>query len=54
MISLAPRAKERHRYRQAIRRADRGKIEPLAALVAISVRDTYQRMLEVLMVPSDN
>jgi Fic family protein len=49
MVSLAPRAKERHRYRQAIRRADRGKIEPLAALVAISVRDTYERMLEALI-----
>jgi len=54
MVSLAPRAKERHRYRQAIRRADRDKIEPLAALVAISVRDTYQRMLQALMVSPDS
>ena len=54
MVSLAPRAKERHRYRQAIRRADRGKIEPLAALVAISVRDTYQRMLQALMACPDS
>lgn len=48
LVSLAPRAKERHRYRQAILRADRGKIEPLACLIAISVRDTYRRMLEAL------
>jgi fido (protein-threonine AMPylation protein) len=48
MVSLAPRAKERHRYRTAIRRADRGMLEPLQCLVAMSVRETYERMLAAL------
>lgn len=47
-VSLAPRAKERHRYRQAIRRADRGNLDPLACLIAISLRDTYRRILDAL------
>lgn len=48
MVSLSPRAKERHRYREAIRRADRGKLEPLACLIGIAVSDTYERMLAAL------
>lgn len=52
MVSLAPRAKERHRYRQAILRGDRGKTEPLACLIAISIRDAYTKMLDALGKPS--
>lgn len=50
-ISLAPRAKERHRYKQAIYRADRGKLEPLACLVAIAMHDAFVRMKKAISLP---
>jgi Fic family protein len=37
--------KGRHRYSQALRRADRGSYEPLAALIALSLIEVYDRLL---------
>ena len=38
--------KGRHRYGQALRRADRGNINPLAALIAMSLIEIYQKLLK--------
>jgi hypothetical protein len=43
-IFLKANSKGRHRYSQALRRADRGDIKPLAALIAMALRETYQRL----------
>ncbi len=47
-VYLKADKKGRHRYGQAIRRADRGDIEPLAALIAISLIEIYDRLLRSL------
>jgi len=48
-VSVASKAKGRHRYRVALRRADRGQIEPLMCLIAIGIREEYKRMLDALL-----
>jgi len=40
--------KGRHRYIQALRRADRGKLEPLCALIAMSLIEVYEKLLRAL------
>jgi len=47
-VYLKADKKGRHRYGQAIRRADRGNIEPLAALIAMSIIEIYEKMLNSL------
>jgi hypothetical protein len=47
-VYLKADKKGRHRYGQAIRRADRGNIKPLAALIAMSVIEIYEKMLNSL------
>jgi Fic family protein len=47
-VYLKADKKGRHRYGQAIRRADRGDCEPLAALISISLIDIYERLLRSL------
>lgn len=51
IVSVASRAKGRHRYRVAIRRADRGDLVPLATLIAAAVRDAYSLMLSAIQSP---
>lgn len=47
-VYLKADKKGRHRYTQALRRADRGNIEPLACLIAMSLIDVYEKMLKSL------
>jgi len=51
-VYLKADKKGRHRYGQAIRRADRGDIKPLAALIAMSLIEIYERLLNSLGVRS--
>jgi fido (protein-threonine AMPylation protein) len=51
LVSLSPHAKERRRYHYAINRANRGNTDYLSCLIAISLRDTYRRMLDALGAP---
>ena len=52
-VYLKADKKGRHRYSQAVRRADRGNIEPLAALIAMSVIEIYEKMLNALQARRD-
>lgn len=45
-------AKGRHRYGQALRRADRGFLEPLAALISMSLIETYKSLIRSLEKPA--
>ncbi|MCE9520633.1 MAG: Fic family protein [Verrucomicrobia bacterium] len=47
-VYLKANKKGRHRYMQALKRADRGNIEPLASLIAMSLIEIYEMMLESL------
>ena len=47
-VYLKADKKGRHRYSQAIRRADRGNLKPLAALIALSIIEIYEKMLNAL------
>jgi fido (protein-threonine AMPylation protein) len=47
-VYLKADKKGRHRYSQALRRADRGNIKPLAALIAMSLIEIYQKLLKSL------
>ena len=47
-VYLKADKKGRHRYGQAIKRADRGNIEPLAALIAISLTEIFEKLLRSL------
>lgn len=47
-VYLKADKKGRHRYGQAIHRADRGDIKPLASLIAISIIEIYEKMLNAL------
>jgi len=47
-VYLKADGKGRHRYAQALRRADRGDAKPLAALIAMSLLEIYERMLSAL------
>lgn len=51
-IYLKADKKGRHRYIQALRRADRGNIEPLAALMSMSLIEVYHKILNALGVDS--
>lgn len=48
--SIKADGKGRHRYAQALRRADRGNLKPLACLIAMSIRDTYKRLMAAVTV----
>lgn len=41
----------RHKYNQALKRADRGDIRPMAALISMSLIEIYDRMLATLKSP---
>src|SRR5262249_33741578 len=47
-VYLKADKKGRHRYSQALRRADRGNIRPLASLIAMSLREVYLKMMSSL------
>jgi Fic family protein len=47
-VYLKADKKGRHRYSQAIRRADRGNLKPLAALITLSIIEIYEKMLNAL------
>lgn len=47
-ISLKADAKGRHRYHVAIKRANRGNLEPLACLIAIGLIEVYNKLLSAL------
>lgn len=47
-VYLKADKKGRHRYGQAIRRADRGNIKPLAALIAMSLVEIFEKLLHSL------
>jgi fido (protein-threonine AMPylation protein) len=47
-VYLKADAKGRHRYGQALRRADRGNPEPLACLIATSLVEVYAKMLDAV------
>jgi len=49
-VYLKADKKGRHRYAQALRRANRGNIEPLACLVAISLKEIYKKLLDAINV----
>ncbi len=44
-VYLKADKKGRHRYRQALQRADRGSIEPLASLISMSLLEIYGRLI---------
>jgi fido (protein-threonine AMPylation protein) len=44
-IYLKADKKGRHRYMQALKRADRGNIEPYASLIAMSLIEIYQKLI---------
>jgi hypothetical protein len=44
-LYLKADGKGKHRYAQALKRADRGNYKPLAALIALSLSDVYDRLL---------
>jgi fido (protein-threonine AMPylation protein) len=45
-VYLKADKKGRHRYGQALKRADRGNIQPLAALIAMSLIEIYKKIVE--------
>jgi len=45
-VYLKADKKGRHRYGQALRRADRGNVQPLACLIASNLCQTYERLIE--------
>lgn len=44
-VYLKADKKGRHRYSQALRRADRGNLEPLACLIALSLVEVYRKII---------
>ena len=44
-VYLKADKKGRHRYVQALKRADRGNMTPLACLIAMSLKSIYQKLL---------
>lgn len=49
-VYLKADKKGRHRYSQALKRANRGNIEPLACLIAISLQEIYKKLLAAINV----
>jgi Fic family protein len=47
-VYLKANKKGRHRYSQAIRRADRGQFEALGSLIALSLVEIYEKLLDSL------
>lgn len=47
-VYLKADKKGRHRYAQALRRGDRGNVKPLAALIALSLTEIFQKLLRSL------
>jgi hypothetical protein len=47
-VYLKADKKGRHRYGQALRRADNGDLKPLACLIAMSLLDIYASLLAAL------
>src|SRR5438552_3617541 len=47
-VYLKADKKGRHRYSQALRRADRGNLRPLASLIALSLKEIYGKVLASL------
>jgi Fic family protein len=47
-VYLKANKKGRHRYAQALRRADRGDIKPLGCLIGISLVEVYGKLLEAI------
>lgn len=49
-VYLKADKKGRHRYSQALKRANRGNIEPLACLIAMSLKEIYRKLLDAVNV----
>lgn len=47
-VSIKADKKGRHRYGQALRRANRGNVEPLACLIADSLIETYGKLIDAV------
>ena len=47
-VALKADKKGRHKYSLALRKADHGDIKPLAALIALSIVEMYERLLRSL------
>ena len=47
-VALKANKKGRHRYQQALRRANRGNMKPLACLIAMSLVEVYDALLAAL------
>jgi len=47
-VYLKADKKGRHRYAQALKRANRGNTEPLACLIAISLKEIYQKLFDTI------
>ncbi len=47
-VYLKADKKGRHRYGQALKRANRGNVEPLACLIAISLKEIYKKLLDAI------
>lgn len=47
-IYLKADKKGRHRYSQALRRADRGNLKPLASLIALALKEVYSKVISSL------
>jgi Uncharacterized conserved protein len=47
-VYLKADKKGRHRYSQALRRADQGNLEPLASLIALSLKEIYSKIISAL------
>ena len=47
-VYLKADKKGRHRYSQALRRADRGDVRPLASLIALSLKEVYLKAISSL------
>jgi len=47
-IYLKADKKGRHRYSQALRRADRGNLQPLASLIALALKEVYCKVISSL------
>jgi len=47
-VALKADKKGRHKYSQALRKADHGDIKPLAALIAMSIVEMYEKLLRSL------
>jgi Fic family protein len=49
-VYLKADKKGKHRYSQALKRANRGNVEPLACLIAISLKEIYKKLTDAINV----